>query len=239
MRRLSRTLVVPVTALAAAWLARAAPSPTLGIEASPPNPSAGQTVFLRAVSAKSLEGVWWDFGDGQGSEEAAPTHAWRSSGEYTVRLSDASGAAEARIFVSSPDTLRLLSSHPFEIAIEGEDPQTGARFPGRAVAQTDHYGMFSFPELTRDAEGPDVVVKVLEAAPGGFYTIFWSSLTPLSYSLTIREVSTGRVAVHRKEGDDLRGGSDTWSFPSVPSSRPEGAASDATPRHVVEGPTRG
>ncbi len=239
MRRPLRFLAVPVLGLAAAWLARAAVAPTIGIEASPPNPSAGQPVILRAIGAEPVAGAWWDFGDGQSSAAAAPTHAWDAAGEYTVRLTSPEGHLESPILVAPADTLRLLSAHPFEITIEAYDRETGAPRAGRASAQADRWGTFAFPEEPGGATCPEVTVKVLEAARDGHYWIFWGDMTGLEYTLTIREVSTGRVAVHRKEGLEPSGGSDTESFPIAGLRRPEGA-DEATPsRQIVDGPQRG
>ena len=237
MKSPTRILAVPFLGLAAAWLARAAGAPTVGVEASPPNPSAGQPVILRGLAAEPTAGAWWDFGDGRSSRESAPVHAWDAPGDYTVRLSSPEGSVESRIFVAPADTLRLLSTHPFEITIEAHDPETGARSAGRATAQADRHGWFSFPELGDDADSPEVTVKVLERASDGHYGIFWSGMTKLGYTLTIRDVSTGRIAVHRKEGDGPGGGWDMESF-RIPSVQTRGDAA-TNHREVVHGLERG
>src|SRR5512144_187218 len=212
MRKVPRLLAVPLLGLAAAWLARAAGSPPAGIETSPPNPAAGQRVLLRALSPAPDPGAWWDFGDGESSRAPAPAHAWEAPGEYTIRLSTADGVLESPILVSPADTLRLLPAHPFEITLEARHPATGARMAARARGEGERYGWFRFDELAGDAvdEGPDVVVKVVEAARDGHYWILWSGMTSLDYTVTIREVATGRIAVHRADRE-ATGGADLES----------------------------
>jgi hypothetical protein len=238
VRRFPRFLAVPVLGLAAAWLARAAGSPTVGIEASPGNPSAGQPVFLRGLAPEPVPGAWWDFGDGRSSHEAAPVHAWDAPGEYTVRLSSPEGNVEWRVFVAPADTLRLNAAHPFEVSVEARDAETGARLSGRAVAQSDRFGWFVFPEAAGGASGPEVVVKVHEAWDDGHYAFTWSRLTRRECTLTIRDVSTGQVAVHRMDGRDSGGGSDTESFP-IAGIRPREGTDPPTDREVVHGLERG
>jgi PKD domain-containing protein len=226
-RTLSRFLVFPACALAAAWLARAASAPNVAVEISPPNPTAGQAVRLWDAGAEAVSGWFWDFGDGQSSQAAAPSHAWDEAGEYTVRLLAEGASAEMPVVVSAPGTLRLNVAHPFELTLESYDRVTGEPFEARAFAHSDGFGWFSFPGLTGNLENPEVTVKVLEAKHDGHYWFFWSGMTTLDYTLTIREVSTGRVAIHRKEGTAPCGGWDTRSFAFVPTPTP--AAPTYTP----------
>ena len=233
-------LLVLAVAAAGAWLARAASAPSAAIETVPPNPSAGQDVMVREGSSQAsapFPGSWWDFGDGQSSELPAPVHVWEAPGVYTVRLISPSGASETGLVVSARDTLRLLPAHPFEMRLEVRDPSSGEILESRASAWTDRQGSFGFPQTAGESGHPLVVVKLLD--DGERYAFFWSGMTSLDYTLTIREVATGRVAVHRKEGSELAGGSDTATFrrdvvegPSRPSPRalgPRGMTATATP----------
>lgn len=225
----SRSLALPALAVAAAWLARAAAAPTISFELSPPNPTAGQSVLLRESSPQGGGGWLWDFGDGISSEAASPSHAWQGPGSYTVRLLSQGASAESEIVVSPSDTLRLNGAHPFEITLQAYPPDGGAPSAGRAVAQTDRYGWFSFPEITFDPDNPEVTVKVLEAADDGHYWIFWSGMTSLDYTLTVREVSTSHVEIYEKKGESACGGWDTRSFAFVPTPTPSGPAATPTP----------
>ena len=215
-----RSVVLPACALAAAWLARAASAPNVSVEVSPPNPTAGQSVRLRDTAAEAVSGWFWDFGDGQSSQAASPSHSWGEPGDYTVRLLAEGASADLAVVVSPSGTLRLNAAHPFELTVEAYHPDTGEASEARAFAQSDRFGWFSFPALTRDPENPEVTVKILEAKQDGYYWFFWSGMTTLDYTLTVREVSTGRVAIHRKEGTAPCGGWDTRSFAFVPTPTP-------------------
>src|SRR5262245_15982079 len=191
MRRRSSTIAVPLVVLGlglwgvGAWLARGASGPTAAIETVPPNPAAGQEVILRDASRPPapFPGSWWDFGDGESSEAPSPVHTWETAGEYVLRLVSPSGAVESPLVVSAPDTLRLLAAHPFEVSLQAD----GEELEVLATAWTDRQGSFGFPQSAAEAGHPLVTVKVLES-PDGRYEFFWSGMTSLEYTLTIREL---------------------------------------------------
>jgi len=211
--RPGRAAGILLFALTVAWLARAAASPTVTFEVDPPNPVAGQTIRLRDTSPAAATAWSWDFGDGASASTASPSHAWSEPGTYTVRL-DAQGASSERtITVSAETTLRLLAAHPFEISIDAKDPGDGSASPAQAIAISDRFGWFSFPGLTNDPGNPEVTVKVLEAPTFGHYWIFWSAMTSLEYTMTVRDVVTNQVQVYAKTGSDPCGGWDLQSFP--------------------------
>jgi len=215
LRTLSRSILLPAAALLALWLARAGASPTVTFEIDPPNPVAGQAVSLRDTSAAGGTSWLWDFGDGASATQPAPSHAWPGAGSYDVRLTTQGTTAAQSITVTDPSTLRLLAVHPFEISIQVRDPNTGAASAAQAVAVTDRFGWFSFPTLTHDPGNPEVTVKVLEAPTFGHYWIFWSAMTSLHYTMTVRDVATGQVQVYEKNDDSPCGSWDLQSFPYV------------------------
>src|SRR5262252_7370270 len=200
-RRLLLSIAALGLASAAVLLSRAGAAPSVTFELDPPNPVAGQTIRLRDTSASSASSWLWDFGDGASATNASPAHTWTAAGSYTVRLTSQDTTAEAAVTVSSSTTLRLLAAHPFEISIEAVDPGTGAASPAQAVAVTDRFGWFSFPGITHDAGNPEVTVKVLEAPTFGHYWIFWSAMTSLRYTMTVRDAITGQVEVYEKTDD--------------------------------------
>jgi PKD repeat protein len=224
-----KRLAIPLLAFAAAWLARGAASPTISIEAIPRNPSAGQTVRLGAQPAGSGPDWQWDFGDGQSSSAAAPEHAWDAAGEYTVTLTSAGETTASTVSVSPTEILRLDVAHPFEISIDAVSPHDGQTYASRAVAISDRFGWFSFPQITGDPDNPEVTVKLLEAKVDGHYWIFWSAMTSLEYTMTVRDAVTGQVQVYRKESAEACGGWDTTSFPFVATPTPPGPGVSATP----------
>src|SRR5215510_4106530 len=164
MRRVFRTVALPLVALAGAWLAAASPGTPFSIEVLPPNPVAGQTVRLLESSRGPAAGIaWlWDFGDGDSSEAAAPSHGWVSPGAYTIRLTSRGTTVERDLVVSPEDTLRLNASHPFEIQLAVIDPQTSAATAGRASARTDLYGGFQFSDGDDAGESLDFTVQVAD-----------------------------------------------------------------------------
>ena len=208
-----KRLAIPLLAFAAAWLARAAAAPTVSIEASPPNPSAGQSVKLGSIPAGAGPDWFWDFGDGQSSTAAAPEHAWDAAGDYTVSVSSGGVSVFASVTVSPSAILRLYAAHPFEISIDALNPHDGHIYPSHAIGISDRFGWFSFPAITGDPANPEVTVKLLEAKADGHYWIFWSAMTSLEYTMTVRDVTTGQVEVYRKDSPEACGGWDTRSFP--------------------------
>ena len=220
LRTFPRSILLPAAALLALWLARAGASPTVSFEIDPPNPVAGQAVSLRDTSPAGGTSWLWDFGDGASATQAAPSHAWPGPGSYDVRLTTQGSTAVQSLTVSDPSTLRLLAVHPFEISIQVRDPNTGAASAAQAVAVTDRFGWFSFPTLTHDPGNPEVTVKVLEAPTFGHYWIFWSAMTSLHYTMTVRDVTTDQVQVYEKNDDAPCGSWDLQSFPYAPTPAP-------------------
>jgi PKD repeat protein len=233
-QKLPRSIAACALAFAAFWLARAGAAPTVTFEVNPPNPVAGQAVVLRDTSTAGATSWLWDFGDGTSATTASPSHVWVGPGPYTVTLQEQDTTAQAMVQVSATTTLSLLASHPFEISIDAKDPNTDATSPAQAVAVGDRFGWFSFPGLTHDPGNVEVTVKVLEAPTFGHYWIFWSAMTSLQYTMTVRDVSTGQVQVYDKTDSAATGGWDTTSFP-YDATTPTPSAPGLTP--TAAGPT--
>src|SRR5262249_52394466 len=109
----------------------------------------------------------------------------------------------------------------------------GAASPAQAVAVTDRFGWFSFPGITNDPGNPEVTVKVLEAPTFGHYWIFWSAMTSLKYTMTVRDVTTGHVEVYQKTDDSPCG---SWALTSFPYAA---ASPTVTPAAPTETPIPG
>lgn len=232
--KLPRWIAICTLAFAALWLARAGAAPTVTFELDPPNPVAGQTIRFRDTSPAAATSWLWDFGDGTSATTASPSHAWSAPGQYVVRLLAQDTSTQAAVTVSAETTLRLLAAHPFEITIDAKDPGNGSNSPAQAIAISDRFGWFSFPGLTSDPGNPEVTVKVLEAPTFGHYWIFWSAMTSLQYTMTVRDVTTGQIEVYEKNDSAACGGWDTLSFPFAPTPTPSAlsptpAAPTATP----------
>jgi hypothetical protein len=119
---------------------------------------------------------------------------------------------------NGPDRLCLLGSK-YQVSVTASNPQTGAAIPGRAIAERDSFGYFSFPSVTGDPDFPEVMIKMADAteapAPyGGHAWVFHSSLTSLNYTLTVLETETGRIRTY-EAGDSeplTCGRADTSAF---------------------------
>jgi PKD repeat protein len=219
-RRVPRSIAVLALAALGVWLSRVAAAPTVSFEIDPPNPVAGQEIRFRDTSAAGDTSWLWDFGDGGSATSAAPSHTWSAPGAYVVKLTSQGATVETPVTVSADSTLRLLAVHPFEISIDVEDPGNGATSPARAVAVTDRFGWFSFPDVTHDPGNPEVTVKGLEAPTFGHYWIFWSAMTSLHYTMTVRDVTTGHIEIYEKTDDSPCGSWDTENFPYAPTPTP-------------------
>ncbi|HEY6147798.1 MAG TPA: PKD domain-containing protein, partial [Thermoanaerobaculia bacterium] len=133
---------------------------------------------------------------------------------------------------ASEDTLRLVAAHPFEIKLSATDPRTGRNGQGQLISQTDIYGIFSIPAITGNAANPEVIVKMVDAsAIGANYWVFYSALTDLNYTLTVKETSTGRTKTYRdaKVGTTVCGAFDTSGFLQAPLPTPTAPGGGPTP----------
>src|SRR5262245_62089088 len=223
---LRRLAAVPLLTLVS-WLARAASDSGASIQLSPPNPTAGQTVEVRDASSDAGDSspVFWTFGDGGSAQAPVASHRWPEAGTYAVELTGPASSGRIAVIVSPADTLRLNAAHPFEVTAQADGPRTGRPSAGLAFARSDRSGSFSFSELTGDSssENPDVDVKIVEAGWAGHYWVFWSSLTTLSFQLTVRDATTGQIRIYRKDGSSPDAGLDAGSFPFMPTPTPDRA----------------
>ncbi len=115
------------------------------------------------------------------------------------------------------DRLCLIGSK-YQVSVTARD-RAGAPITGRAIAEGDSFGYFSFPDVTGDPSFPEVFVKMVNAsgapAPyGGHDWVFHSSLTDLDYTVTVLETETGRVRTYDAADSEALtcGRADTSSF---------------------------
>jgi photosystem II stability/assembly factor-like uncharacterized protein len=98
-----------------------------------------------------------------------------------------------------PDRLCLVGAK-YQVSVTARD-RTGTPITGRAIAEGDSFGYFSFPDVTGDPDFPEVFVKMVNASGhpppyGGHDWVFHSSLTDLDYTVTVLETDTGRVRTY-------------------------------------------
>jgi hypothetical protein len=101
---------------------------------------------------------------------------------------------------AATDTLILNAAHPFSITLTAKDTgRTGTTGTGLAIPENDIFGFFSIPSITGNSSNPEVFVKIVDGrALNGNYWVFSNGLSDLEYSLTVREVATGRTKTYNK-----------------------------------------
>jgi PKD repeat protein len=195
-----------------------APLTSAAFSVNAANPAANSPVQFLG-SPQAAISWFWDFGDGGVSNSPNPVHSYAIPGEYPVTLTvtgPLSSATSSRILsVTAGDTLRLMSSHPFDITLTAQDPRTGSTGVGQVVSQNDIYGTFSIPAITGNAGNPEVIVKMVDATGiGQSYWVFYGALTDLTYTLSVREVATGTIKSYNdaRVGSTVCGKFDTSGF---------------------------
>jgi hypothetical protein len=120
-------------------------------------------------------------------------------------------AARTPALRTSDGGLSLMSGR-FLLTLSATDPRTGRTISGAAIVRDDRFGYFSLPDLTGDASLPEIFVKMLDARSiGGGYWLFQTSLTNLSYVLTLTDSATGAVRTYDSTAPFC--GSDDLSIP--------------------------
>ncbi|MEO8431843.1 MAG: hypothetical protein ABI592_10075 [Acidobacteriota bacterium] len=101
---------------------------------------------------------------------------------------------------AATDVLILNAAHPFSITLSARDTgRTGTSGTGLAIPENDIFGFFSIPSITGNSSNPEVFVKIIDGRSlNGAYWIFSNSLSDLEYTLTVREVATGRTKTYTK-----------------------------------------
>jgi PKD repeat protein len=196
-----------------------APMTSAAFSVNAVNPAANSPVAFTGGSPRDGDSWFWDFGDGSTSNSPNPVHSFANPGEYPVTLTVTSSggrATSSRILsVTASDTLRLVSSHPFDITLTAQDPRTGTEGTGQVLSQNDIYGTFSIPTITGNAGNPEVIIKMVDASSiGQSYWVFYGALTDLTYTLSVREVATGITKSYNdaRVGSTVCGKFDTSGF---------------------------
>ena len=122
---------------------------------------------------------------------------------------------QATKLAASGNELLLLGDR-FRVTLSATNLRNGRVTTGSAIAQGDRFGYFSLPDFTGDPNLPEVCVKMIDATSfNGNFWFFHTSLTNLSYALTVTDSVTGAVQTYDNEAYNypLCGGADTTAFP--------------------------
>jgi photosystem II stability/assembly factor-like uncharacterized protein len=180
--------------------------------------------LLRGPANFAVKALAFDAGHGV-------LHAATSSGvwEYAVQPPTPSPPCQ-----ESSGSACLLGGR-FSARIDAWNPNTGAYTSGTAVAVTDAFAYFSFPDFTGDATLPEVLVKMVDAAapPWNSDWVFWGSLTNAPFFLTVTDTTTGVARTYENSPfPGFCGGADITAFPSGESgavaARPSAARLETT-----------
>lgn len=112
-----------------------------------------------------------------------------------------------------PAALCLNAGHQFRVTLSAHDGRTGRDAFGVAVRANEAFGYFTIPDLTFDAQSPEVFVKMVDGRDlNGSFWVFYGGLTDLGYTLQIQEQGSGRIRTYVKPAGSACGGIDTSAF---------------------------
>jgi hypothetical protein len=202
---------------------------------NPGNPE----VFVKILDGRPVNGHFWVFYNGltdleytltveDFSNETVKTYhkdpGTACGGFDVLAFSDSGSGASIRasalkprpaqtLCTGDPQTLCLNAAHRFLVSLSARDQRTGRTGVGLALPISDIFGYFSIPDITANPQNPEVFVKILDGRViNGSYWVFYSGLTDLEYTITIREADTGRVRTYVKPAGSACGGFDTGAF---------------------------
>jgi photosystem II stability/assembly factor-like uncharacterized protein len=143
----------------------------------------------------------------------ADTSAFFAGGAGSAAAPAASAASSKASLLpaGTPGPLRLLGGR-FEVTLAASDPKRDRSASGAAIPWNDRAGYFSLPDFTGDPSFPEVAVKMVDyTAVNGQFWFFFSGLTHLPYTLTVRDTVTGQVRTYQPDAP-FCGGADTSAF---------------------------
>lgn len=113
-----------------------------------------------------------------------------------------------------PDSSSLcLQQERFRVATVWADPYTPRSGVGQAIELTQDTGSFWF----FDPGNYEAIIKVLDGRPlGGFFWVFWSSLSTVDWTAAVTDTSTGWVRYYRNPARQQEAGHDLQAFGVTP-----------------------
>jgi hypothetical protein len=130
-------------------------------------------------------------------------------GTTLLSPADAAPGAWDDLRQRSEGAVRLLGGR-FSVALQALHPRSDAIADGVAMTAADRFAIFSLPAVTGDADFPEVVVAMDDAA--GAFSLIHSGMTSLAYTLTVTDSVSGAVRTYAN-GMPFCGQSDPNAFP--------------------------
>jgi len=109
-----------------------------------------------------------------------------------------------------------LLNGEFKISLEAHRPGSTAAIATSVMAAGNQFAFFSFPDVSGDAQFPEVVVKMIDGtAVNGYFWFFHADLTSLDYTLTVDDLLSGLTRTYTN-GQPFCGGADIDSLTQSP-----------------------
>ena len=87
-----------------------------------------------------------------------------------------------------------LNGNRFKVSLSAVDPRTSATGAGQSIPENDLFGFFSIPDLTSNADNPEVFVKILDGRTiTGHFWVFFGALTDFEFTVHVEDTVTGAV----------------------------------------------
>jgi hypothetical protein len=147
----------------------------------------------------------------------SPLSSFVVPGDVTNTV-DAQPLTKSPVFVlaTGPSSELGLFFNRFAVSLTATNPRSSLTTIGVPIAISDGAGYFSLPIFTSDPTFPEVMVKMVNATGspslGGNFWFFHSSLSDVSYTLTVKDQLRGITRTYLSNGP-FCGGSDTSAFP--------------------------
>lgn len=111
----------------------------------------------------------------------------------------------------APATELLLSASRVAVSVSWRSQYTAQTGQAQPLPQKNEFGFFYFS----DPNNPEVFVKVLDFGQSSPYLLFYAGLTDYEYTVTFKNVQTGRTISFKKSAGTFGGGADNTALPHV------------------------
>lgn len=138
-----------------------------------------------------------------GNSGQQPTETCPSPAVSTVATGGSTAACSANT------TTLCQNGGKFAVTVKATDPNDKVVFDANTHPKNDLFGFFFFPK-TGGPTNLEVFSKVVGPIPGLGNLVFYGGLTSLDYTITYREVATGKTKTYHKAANSACGGFDVF-----------------------------